>query len=625
MQVRLSVVIITYNEERNIERCLESVKEVADEVVVVDSFSIDKTEEICKKHGVKFLTHAFEGHIEQKNWAKNQATYNYILSLDADEALDEELKKSILHCKSNWTADAYTMNRLTNYCGKWIRYSGWYPDVKTRLFDRRKGHWGGQNPHDKYIPEKTSRIKHLQGELLHYSYYTLEEHLAQIRKFSTIGAEALYQKGVGSNGMKMIFKPGARFIKSYFIKRGFLDGLAGLRIATYTSYSSFLKYSKLRKLEKSKNRQSGDKPVILHISTAKSWRGGEQQLAYLLEETSRSCENLVICRSKSAMEEFCRRNNIFHVSLSKHGAIDPFFAAKIKKLCSHHAVDICHAHDSHAHTFAVLAASLWGNQTPLIVSRRVDFPVSRSILSRYKYNHPSVAKILCVSKAIANITANSIRDSSKIEVVHSGIDVEKFNSTVSHSIRQELGFSENTLLVGNTSALAPHKDYPTFLSTAQQVKAKDPSIKFLIVGEGPLSKEIESQIRQKALEETVFMLGFRKDIAQLLPQLDIFLISSKTEGLGTSILDAFAAGVPVVATRAGGIPELVQEGETGKLCEVGDAPCLANAIFQLIEDANLKQEITKRAFEAVHRFSKSATASKTMKIYWEFLKGGGNR
>src|ERR1035437_7666308 len=140
---QISVVIITFNEEKNIERCILSVQDLADDIVVVDSFSTDRTEEICKSHGVRFIQNHFNGHIEQKNFAISKAHFPYILSLDADEQLSEELKKSIQQVKNNWDADGYYFNRLTNYCGQWIRHSSWYPASKLRLWDSRKGKWGG--------------------------------------------------------------------------------------------------------------------------------------------------------------------------------------------------------------------------------------------------------------------------------------------------------------------------------------------------------------------------------------------------------------------------------------------------------------------------------------------------
>jgi len=251
--IKLSVVIITFNEERNIIRCLDSVKDVADEIVVVDSFSTDKTKAICESRKVKFIEHKFEGHIEQKNFAMKQAANDYILSLDADEALSDELKTSLEEVKNNWTDDGYTFNRFTNYCGKWIRHSGWYPDVKLRLWDRRKGKWEGVNPHDKCVLEPGTTIKHLKGDLLHYSYYTIEEHILQANKFSTIAAEQLVKRKKRVPFIKVLINPFFKFLRNYFLKAGFLDGYYGFIICTITAHETFQKYAKAWRLARQKN------------------------------------------------------------------------------------------------------------------------------------------------------------------------------------------------------------------------------------------------------------------------------------------------------------------------------------------------------------------------------------
>ena len=250
MQVQLSAVIITFNEEKNIERCILSAQKVADEVLVVDSFSTDLTKSICEQLGVRFIEHAFEGHIQQKNWAKDQAKFNCVLSLDADEALDENLVSEIMKVKENWTFNAYKMNRLTNYCGKWIHHTSWYPDTKIRLFDRRVGMWDGLNPHDEYRVPKGEKVEHLKGDILHYSFYTRAEHLAQIEKFSTIGARALFEKGKRSTWLLVCVKPIARFVKNYFIRLGFLDGSEGFAISRLSAYANYLKYRKLIGLQR---------------------------------------------------------------------------------------------------------------------------------------------------------------------------------------------------------------------------------------------------------------------------------------------------------------------------------------------------------------------------------------
>jgi len=247
---KLSVVIITRNEEKNIGRCIDSVKGLADDIVVIDSFSTDRTEEICKSKGARFIQHEFTGHIEQKNYAVMLTEYPNVLSLDADEALDETLKNSIAEVKENWKEDGYEMNRLTNYCGTWIKHCGWYPDRKLRLFDRSKGKWGGINPHDKFEMQDGCIIGRLKGDILHYSYYTIEDHYKQIEYFTTINAKASFEKGKRAPIWKLYLAPVIKFIKDYFIKLGFLDGHAGWQICRLSAWATYVKYKKLRALYK---------------------------------------------------------------------------------------------------------------------------------------------------------------------------------------------------------------------------------------------------------------------------------------------------------------------------------------------------------------------------------------
>lgn len=249
MTQKISSVIITFNEEENIAGCIESLKPVADEIIVVDSNSTDRTGEICKEKGVTFIQHAFEGHIEQKNWAVQQAAYPVILSLDADEVLSPQLQQSILKVKEEWNRDGYSFNRFNNYCGKWIKHCGWYPDRKIRLWHRDKGKWGGNNPHDKVVMSPGTTLGFLQGDLLHYSFHSIRQHMDQINKFSDIKANVAFNKGKRSNYLKLIFLPFFKFIRNYFLKAGFLDGFYGWVICVNSAHSEFLKYAKLKHLQ----------------------------------------------------------------------------------------------------------------------------------------------------------------------------------------------------------------------------------------------------------------------------------------------------------------------------------------------------------------------------------------
>jgi len=246
----ISAVIITFNEQDNIEQCLKSIIDIADEIIVLDSFSTDKTEEICKKYNVNFKQHAFDGHIQQKNRVIEAAQYNYVLSLDADEVLSEELKKSILEVKQNLSFDSYYFNRLNYFCGKAIKHSGWYPDKKIRIWNKNKALWGGVNPHDTVVLQKNTSKLFLKGNLLHYTFNTIEQHLNQINKFSTIKATTAFANNKKTNILKIIFKPPVAFFIQYIIKGGFLDGFFGFIICKNSAYAEFLKQIKLKQLYK---------------------------------------------------------------------------------------------------------------------------------------------------------------------------------------------------------------------------------------------------------------------------------------------------------------------------------------------------------------------------------------
>ena len=245
--IKLSIVVITYNEEKNLERCLNSVLDVADEIIIADSSSTDNTVSIAKHFNARVIDHPFAGYGEQKNFATAQASNDWILSLDADEALTPELRKSILEIKKGPKHAVYEMPRITNYCGKWIRHCGWYPDRQTRLYDRTKGKWEERKVHEYWRPDETSGKKGLlKGDLLHYSFATISEHLKKIEKYTELGAIAAVEDGKDASLLKIAVYPKWRFLVDYVIRLGFLDGFYGYLICRLAGYAAFLKYSKIR-------------------------------------------------------------------------------------------------------------------------------------------------------------------------------------------------------------------------------------------------------------------------------------------------------------------------------------------------------------------------------------------
>jgi glycosyltransferase involved in cell wall biosynthesis len=249
----LSAIIITLNEERNIGRCLDSLQGVADEIIVVDSGSVDKTEAICIEKQARFVFNEWPGYAEQKNFGNGLATYPYILSIDADEALSEELRNAILEVKKDFSTDAYEMNRLTNYCGKWIRHGGWYPDRKLRLFNREKYHWAGKHIHE-YLVKDVPDVKEerLTGDLLHYSYYSIDEHVAQANKYTDLTARLAVEKGKKAGILQILINPSIKFLRDYIIRLGFLDGYHGYIVCRISAMAVFMKYTKIRQMRKRK-------------------------------------------------------------------------------------------------------------------------------------------------------------------------------------------------------------------------------------------------------------------------------------------------------------------------------------------------------------------------------------
>ncbi|MCB9240622.1 MAG: glycosyltransferase family 4 protein [Flavobacteriales bacterium] len=358
---------------------------------------------------------------------------------------------------------------------------------------------------------------------------------------------------------------------------------------------------------------------ILHVSSPLSWRGGEQQVHYLYTNLMKmGCIQRVFCPVGSELSKRVAADDV--IPYKKRSGFDVWAARKLTGSIKHYQPDVIHAHDAHAHTTAVLAATLFGMSTPVILSRRVDFHVGRSWFSRFKYTHQSIRAIVCVSQAIEEMVRTDLDSPSHpfITTVHSGVDLGRFDHINKGKLRSELGIDDDVFLVGNVAALADHKDYPTFLRTAQQLQ-DERDIRFVIIGTGPMEEEIKQMAVELNVTDRVTFLGFRTDLQALFADLDVFLFPSKTEGLGTSVLDALGYGVPVVATRAGGIPEIIDHDVNGLLADVGDHEQLAHFIQQLKADAAKRTDLIRAGREKLKQFSHEQTAQNTFGIYQKIL------
>ena len=356
---------------------------------------------------------------------------------------------------------------------------------------------------------------------------------------------------------------------------------------------------------------------VLHISSPHSWRGGEQQIAYLLEELrAQDVQQWVACPQGSALADYCAKHQFPTMLYNKRFSVNPAVGQKIARFCRQQSIEVMHAHDSHAHTFGVMAKAFFGAKSALVVHRRVDFPIGKSLLSNWKYNHAAVDLIICVSSMIESVVQKGLKRAIPTRVVYSGVRLDRFAQVPQGSIRAELGLGQHAILIGNVAALAPHKDYPTFVRTANLLLEQGHDTHFVLIGgDGGEMERIKALIGESRHQQRFHLLGFRADIPSLLPQLNVFLFTSETEGLGTSVIDAFLAKVPVVATRAGGVPELVQHGQTGLLAPVKDHQQLAQLVAETRSDQHATRQRIQQAFEAAQHFGKAQMAQQILNAY----------
>lgn len=240
-----SITIITKNEADNIARCLDALRGLSDDILVLDSYSEDDTKTLAEAHGARVVQQPWLGYAASKNLANDRAHHDWILSIDADEVVSPELADTLRQLDPK-PETVYRLDRLTSFCGQWIRHSGWYPDRKPRLFDKTQVEWQGEFVHETLAIPAHFKVVDLPGKLYHYSYRSHAEHLARIDRYSTLAAEELFAKGKNPSVLKTWFAPAARFIRTYFIKRGFLDGRMGWIIAWRNAVMVATKYRKLR-------------------------------------------------------------------------------------------------------------------------------------------------------------------------------------------------------------------------------------------------------------------------------------------------------------------------------------------------------------------------------------------
>jgi len=356
---------------------------------------------------------------------------------------------------------------------------------------------------------------------------------------------------------------------------------------------------------------------VLHIDEQRGWRGGEQQASYLVRGLAeRGHASVIAGRTGSVfLKADHGAETLARVAAPFQGELDLYTAWRLAQAVKRYRIDILHAHTGHAHTMACLAKT-FARRGKVVVSRRIDLPPTRHPINRWKYAAPD--QIVAISNCIAGVMRDFGVAPARLSVVYSGIDPSRFN--VRPLPRAALGVPEDAPLLANVAALVDHKDHATLLAAMPEVLRTIPVLRLVIAGEGASRPQLEAQTARLGIEHAVTLLGRRDDVPRLLRASDAFVLSSKGEGLGTSILDAMACELPVVATDAGGIPEMVAHEQTGFLVPAQDPGALAQAIIRVFQDRETARAVASGGYKLVHeRFTVDRMVEGNLRVYEKVL------
>lgn len=346
---------------------------------------------------------------------------------------------------------------------------------------------------------------------------------------------------------------------------------------------------------------------ILNITTITELRGGDTQMyaVYNLLNDKSDVNQYILCPEDSILAGICKKDNAKYFTYKKNALKLINLVIAIIKICRKESISIVHIHDSSALNAGLIALKFLEKSTNLILSRKRNNSIKNKFLNRYKYSHPSIKKIICVSKAVESVFESIIPDKKRLLTIYDAIDVSKFRKIKNKQlIHKEFNLSADTIIIGNIAGLTNQKDIYTFIDTAKKIKEKNNTnhpIKFIVIGDGILKNDLIAYAKLIHLEDDLFFTGFRNNVVDLLPEFNIFLITSVTEGLPLSVYEAFACKVPVVSTKAGGIPEVIENGKTGFLADLKDSEALSESVLEILNDAILEKNIKANAFDLVEK------------------------
>jgi L-malate glycosyltransferase len=357
-------------------------------------------------------------------------------------------------------------------------------------------------------------------------------------------------------------------------------------------------------------------PVVIHLDTERGWRGGERQVLWLARELDRlGCRSWVAARPGQPLIERARQEGIATLMCRPRFETDPVAALRLRRFMLSNGVQILHAHTGHAVGLGALATL--GTDIALVASRRVSFRLRGNVVTRWKYRRASA--IIAISEPVARVLAAGGIPRGKIDVVPDGTDTTRIIRAAERETLAALGLPANGPLVVQVSQLGTDKDPLTFVRAIAVARRRVAGLRALLVGDGPLRHRVEAERDALGLAGTLAVAGYRDDADSLLATSDVVTLSSRDEGMGSVLLDAMLLGKPIVATRAGGIPELVEDGVTGMLVPIGDPDALGDAIAGIAGDPARAARLGAAGRGAVERFSVTALAGRTLEIYRRVL------
>lgn len=358
---------------------------------------------------------------------------------------------------------------------------------------------------------------------------------------------------------------------------------------------------------------------ILHISTIIEWRGGDQQMltTYEILKDFPDFSQLILCPDSSVLAQKCRSANIPHHTAARKIKFSPDFLKQIIMVVKKEGVDVVHVHDSTALTLSLVALR-FAPPVKLVYSRKRSNKVKPNFFKNLKYNNSYISEIICNSEAVKEVLVPVVKDPKRIKVIYDGVDLERASQYKNEKIlHRDYQLDSDTVIIGNAAGLTKQKDHFTFLAAAKEIlnSANQPLV-FLIIGEGPLKEELSAYAAELEITEKVIFAGFRRDLSALLPEFDLFMLSSESEGVPLTVLEAFAHKVPVVATAAGGTPEAVLHRETGLISPVKDPVALAQNALKILNEAGLRKTLTENAFQLVYeKFSLETMQQEYFRFY----------